>query len=120
LHDRLWLRLNQLEGIQLNGHPTQRLSGNLNISVSGVDGQALHLGLQPAMAVSSGSACTSTHTDPSHVLRALGHPDELARASIRFGIGRFNTEAEIDQVAKWTITTIQALRQAAASSSFKG
>jgi cysteine desulfurase len=112
LRDRLWQTLSQLEDIELNGHPTQRLPGNLNISVSGVDGQALHLGLQPVMAVSSGAACTSAKVAPSHVLQALGRSEELAYASIRFGIGRFNTAAEIDQAAKWTIATIQALRQA--------
>ncbi|WP_421659281.1 cysteine desulfurase family protein [Leptothermofonsia sp. ETS-13] len=111
LRDRLWQKLSQLEDIDLNGHPTQRLPGNLNVSVSGVDGQALHLGLQPVMAVSSGAACTSAQITPSHVLRALGRSEELAYASIRFGIGRFNSEMEIDQAAAWAITTIQSLRQ---------
>jgi cysteine desulfurase len=111
LRDRLWQQLNSLDGITLNGHPTQRLPGNLNISVSGVDGQALLLGLQPIVAVSSGSACTSAVMKPSHVLTALGRPDDLAYASLRFGIGRFNTQAEIDQVAQHAIATIQALRQ---------
>ena len=111
LRDRLWQKLNHLDGITLNGHPTQRLPGNLNISVAGVDGQALLLGLQSVVAVSSGSACTSTTMKPSHVLTAIGCPDDLAYASLRFGIGRFNTEAEIDQVAQHAIATIQALRQ---------
>jgi cysteine desulfurase len=110
LRDRLWQSLQLLEGIYLNGHPTQRLPGNLNISVAGVDGQALLLGLQPVVAVSSGSACTSAKIEPSHVLAALGRLPALAYASIRFGIGRFNTEAEIDRVAEATIATIQALR----------
>ncbi|NES80311.1 MAG: IscS subfamily cysteine desulfurase [Moorea sp. SIO2B7] len=112
LRERLWRELSQLEGIHLNGDPTQRLPGNLNISVQGVDGSALILGLQPVVAVSSGSACSSTSTAPSHVLTALGHPEALAYASIRFGIGRFNTVAEIDQVAEVAIATIQSLRQA--------
>jgi len=110
LSQKLWQQLSQLPGIHLNGHPTQRLSGNLNISVEGVDGAALLLGLQSIMAVSSGSACTSTTTAPSHVLTALGHSPELAYASIRFGIGRFNTIEEIDIVARQAIATIESLR----------
>ncbi|ACK68514.1 aminotransferase class V [Gloeothece citriformis PCC 7424] len=110
LRDRLWKQLSHLEGIHLNGHKTQRLAGNLNISVEGVDGNALLLGMQPTVAVSSGSACSSTSTAPSHVLTALGHRDSLAYASLRFGIGKFNTPEEIDQVATATITTIESLR----------
>ncbi|AFY35297.1 IscS subfamily cysteine desulfurase [Calothrix sp. PCC 7507] len=113
LRERLWLHLSHLQGIQINGHPTQRLAGNLNISVEGVDGAALLLGLQPVAAVSSGSACTSTNTAPSHVLTALGHSEQLAYASVRFGIGRLNTEEEIDIVAKHAIATIQSLRKQA-------
>jgi cysteine desulfurase len=115
LRDRLWNALNQLPGVYLNGHPTQRLAGNLNISVAGVDGQALLLGLQPLVAVSSGSACTSAKIAPSHVLKALGRSDELAYASIRFGIGRLNTVEEIDRVAEGAIATIQALRKTAST-----
>ncbi|MFN6569497.1 IscS subfamily cysteine desulfurase [Dendronalium sp. ChiSLP03b] len=111
LRQRLRSQLSQLEGIHLNGHPTQRLAGNLNISVEGVDGAALLLGLQPVMAVSSGSACSSATTAPSHVLTALGHSEKLAYASVRFGIGRFNTSEEIDIVAKHAIATIQSLRK---------
>ena len=110
LRQRLWEQLSGLDGIHLNGHPTQRLPGNLNISIEGVDGAALLLGLQPVMAVSSGSACSSATTAPSHVLTALGHSEQLAYASIRFGIGRFNTEEEIDRVAAHAIATIQSLR----------
>ncbi|WP_373530349.1 cysteine desulfurase family protein [Nostoc sp.] len=111
LRQRLWSQLSQIEGIHLNGHPQERLAGNLNISVEGVDGAALLLGLQPVMAVSSGSACSSATTAPSHVLTALGHSEQLAYASIRFGIGRFNTVEEIDRVAKHAIATIQSLRK---------
>lgn len=110
LRQQLWEPLSQLDGIYLNGHPTQRLLGNLNISVAGVDGGALILGLQPVVAVSSGAACSSTKTAPSHVLMALGHSEALAYASIRFGIGRFNTAQDIDHVAKHAIATIQSLR----------
>ncbi len=111
LRQRLWEQLSAVGDIELNGHPTQRLAGNLNISVAGVDGQALLLGLQPMMAVSSGSACTSAKIEPSHVLAALGRTPALAYASVRFGIGRFNTPTEIDQVAQHTLSTIQSLRK---------
>jgi cysteine desulfurase len=105
LRDRLWQQLLTLPNLHLNGHPTQRLPGNLNISIEGVDGQALLLGLQPCVAVSSGSACTSAKIEPSHVLLALGRSPALAYASLRFGIGRGNTADEIDQVAERVITT---------------
>lgn len=114
LRQRLWQQLQQLDDIHLNGHPTQRLPGNLNISVEGVDGAALLLGLQPSVAVSSGSACSSATTAPSHVLTALGHSEQLAYASVRFGIGRFNTSDEIDKVERHTITTIHSLRKQSA------
>ncbi len=111
LRQKLWQQLNKLPGIHLNGHPTQRLPGNLNISVEGVDGAALLLGLQPIVAVSSGAACSSTTVAPSHVLMALGHSEKLAYASVRFGIGRFNTESEIEQVAQHVTNTIASLRR---------
>ena len=111
LREQLWQKLSQLDGVHLNGHPTLRLPGNLNISVAGVDGAALSLGLQPVVAVSSGSACSSAKTAPSHVLMALGHSEQLAYASLRFGIGRFNTAVEIEKVAEQAIATIQSLRQ---------
>jgi cysteine desulfurase len=111
LRDRLWQNLNTVPNIFLNGHPTQRLAGNLNVSVADVDGQALLLGLQPMMAVASGSACTAAKMEPSHVLQALGVPTDLAYAAIRFGLGRFNTEAEIDQVASYALEVVQSLRQ---------
>lgn len=110
LRQKLWDIVSQLEGVYLNGHPTQRLPGNLNISVEGIDGAALQLGLQSVMAVSSGSACSSTTTRPSHVLTALGHPDKLAYASIRFGIGRFNTLEEIEKAGEHFVSTMKSLR----------
>ncbi|MGD1862704.1 MAG: cysteine desulfurase family protein [Leptolyngbyaceae cyanobacterium] len=111
LRDRLWHSLQNLPDVYLNGHPTQRLANNLNVSVAGLDGQALILGLKNTVALSSGAACSSTNTAPSHVLKALGHSDELAYASLRFGIGRFTTADEIKQVAQACFTTIQTLRQ---------
>ena len=115
LRQRLWEQLRVFEGIYLNGHPVQRLPGNVNISVEGVDGAALLLGLQPVVAVSSGAACTSTKTTPSHVLMALGRTEELAYASVRFGIGRFNKAEEIDKVAQHAGATISSLRACRAS-----
>ncbi|MBW4620988.1 MAG: aminotransferase class V-fold PLP-dependent enzyme [Cyanosarcina radialis HA8281-LM2] len=114
LRQHLWQQMSQLPGIHLNGHPEQRLPGNLNISVEGVDGAALLLALQPVVAVSSGAACSSTKTTPSHVLMALGRNERLAYASIRFGIGRFNSLEEIDRVAQHAISAISSLRQPSA------
>ena len=110
LRSHLLNHLTQLPDIYLNGHPSQRLPGNLNISVGGVDGSALLLGLQPTVALSSGSACSSASTAPSHVLKALGRSDRLASASLRFGLGRFTTAAEIEQVGQTVVETITALR----------
>ncbi len=110
LRDYLWNQLKTLPEIELNGDLTHRLAGNLNISVQGVDGSALLLALQPVVAVSSGSACTSESSKPSHVLTALGHCKSLAQASLRFGIGRFNTQAEIETVAQHIIKAVNALR----------
>jgi cysteine desulfurase len=113
LRHRLWDALSPLGGIMINGHPVHRLPGNLNISVDGVDGQALLLGLQPVVALSSGSACTSAKVAPSHVLEAIGRSQKLAYASLRFGIGRFTTTEEVDTVAKHCVATINSLRKAA-------
>jgi cysteine desulfurase len=112
LRERLRSQLETLDNIYINGSLDRRLAGNLNISFAGVDGAALLLGLQPLAALSSGSACSSTTVAPSHVLKALGRDDKLAYASLRFGIGRFNTKEEIDLVAQQVITTVRALRKA--------
>jgi cysteine desulfurase len=110
LRDQLWHKLSHLEGIYLNGHPTQRLAGNLNISIAGVDGNVLHAGLRPVAAVSWGSACSSHHGGISHVLKAINRSEELARASLRFGIGRFNTAEEIELVGDHLCQLIRELR----------
>jgi cysteine desulfurase len=112
LRDYLWARLQVCDGIVLNGHSSQRLPGNLNLSIEAVDGQALLLGLRPLVAISSGSACSSASRKPSHVLKALGHSDDLAYATLRFGLGRFTTADEIEQVADGVIATVKALRSA--------
>ncbi len=111
LRDRLWEQISEVDGIYLNGHPTQRLPGNLNISIDGVNGNALILGLQPTVALSSGAACSTAKIAPSHVLTALGRSESLAYAALRFGIGRTNTVAEIDRVATAVISTITSLRK---------
>jgi cysteine desulfurase len=110
LRDRLWQQIRTLPGIILNGHPSQRLYGNLNVSVAGVNGEALVLGLQPHLAISSGSACSSAKVAASHVLKALGRSDDLAYASVRFGIGRFNTLEDIDRAAQSFQQVVQTLQ----------
>ncbi|MGL4618511.1 MAG: cysteine desulfurase family protein, partial [Chroococcidiopsis sp.] len=112
LKQQLWSMFEPLDGIYLNGDFIHSLPGNLNVSISGVNGSALLLALQSVVAVSSGSACSAESTAPSHVLTALGREEKLARASLRFGIGRFNTPAEIETVGEKVIATIQSLRQA--------
>jgi cysteine desulfurase len=102
--------LEQLDEVRVNGHPDQRLPGNLNLSFAYVEGEALMMGMKD-VAVSSGSACTSASIEPSYVLRALGIADDLARSSIRFGLGRFNTEAEVDHVMGEVVRVVKHLRE---------
>jgi cysteine desulfurase len=97
LRDRLWDGLNGMEEVYLNGDYDQRVPGNLNVSFNFVEGESLIMALND-MAVSSGSACTSSSLEPSYVLRALGRNDELAHSSIRFTIGRYTTEEEVDYI----------------------
>jgi len=99
-----------LEEVYLNGHPTQRLPHNLNISFAYVEGESLLMGVKE-IALSSGSACTSATLEPSYVLRALGVGSDLAHSSIRFGLGRFNTDEEIDYTIKRTIEIVTKLRE---------
>ncbi|MGB9068539.1 MAG: IscS subfamily cysteine desulfurase [Candidatus Acidiferrales bacterium] len=99
-----------LDGTAINGSITHRLPNNLNLSFSGVEGDALLMGIND-VAVSSGSACTSAMIEPSYVLRALGVSDELSHSSIRFGLGRFNTEEEVAYVADRVIETVRRLRE---------
>jgi cysteine desulfurase len=102
--------LKELDEVYLNGHPTKRLPNNLNLSFAYVEGESVLMGLKE-IAVSSGSACTSATLEPSYVIRALGVGSDLAHSSIRFGLGRFNTEEEVDYVIKRVIDTIQKLRE---------
>ena len=96
LRDRLQQGLGRrIAGLRLNGDGERRLPGSLNLSVPGISAPAL-IEACPSIAISTGSACTSTAVEPSYVLRALGLPEALANASIRIGLGRFNTDAEVD------------------------
>jgi len=111
LRDRLRDRImGRLDEVYINGSMEHRLPGNLNISFAYVEGESLLMGIND-VAVSSGSACTSATLEPSYVLKALGTGDDLAHSSIRFGIGRFNTEAEIDYVADRVCETVERLRE---------
>jgi cysteine desulfurase len=111
LRDRLWNGLqSQLDELYLNGHPTERLYNNLNVSFAYVEGEAMMMGLKE-IAVSSGSACTSASLEPSYVLKALGVGEDLAHTSIRFGLGRFTTEEQIDFTIERVVSTVNRLRE---------
>jgi cysteine desulfurase len=114
LRDRLQDRLvAALDRVKVNGSIEHRLPGNLNISFAGVQGEELLTALDD-IALSSGAACNSAHIEPSYVLKAMGIPDDEAQASLRFGIGRFNTEAEIAYAAGRVIDAVKQLRELAA------
>lgn len=102
--------MERLDGVSVTGSLEHRLPNNLNLSFEGVEGEALLMGIHD-VAVSSGSACTSAQLAASHVLRAIGVGDDLAHSSIRFGLGRFNTEEEIDYAAARVIETVRKLRE---------
>jgi cysteine desulfurase len=107
------LRKGIMDGLSdtyINGHPTERLPGNMNISFAYVEGEALMMGVKD-VALSSGSACTSASLEPSYVLKALGVGDELAHSSLRFGLGRFNTEEEVDFVVGEVKRAVNHLRE---------
>jgi cysteine desulfurase len=115
LRDRLDLAIRgALDGVTLNGHRIERLPGNLSLSFAGVDGERLIASLRD-LAVSSGSACTTASPETSHVLRALGVPDALAKATIRFGLGRFTTAAEVDFASAEVVGVVRRLRSEMAS-----
>jgi cysteine desulfurase len=109
------LRTGLLAGVgraSVNGSLAHRLPGNLNVSFEGIEGEALMMAVRE-VAVSAGSACTSASLEPSHVLRAMGVPDHLAHASIRFGLGRFNTEEEVDHAVRLFVAQVKRLRELA-------
>jgi cysteine desulfurase len=109
LRDRLMNGLSDMEQVFLNGHPTQRVAQNINMSFNFVEGESLIMGIK-GLAVSSGSACTSASLEPSYVLRALGRSDELAHSSLRMTIGRWTTEEEIDFAIKTIRENVAKLR----------
>ncbi len=111
MRDRLHATITKaLEDVYLNGHPTERLPHNLNVSFAYVEGESLLMGCKE-IALSSGSACTSATLEPSYVLRALGVGAELAHSSIKFGLGRFTLDEEVDYAAKKIIETVTKLRE---------
>ncbi|NBV50578.1 IscS subfamily cysteine desulfurase [bacterium] len=111
LRERLYRGITQeLDEVYLNGHPTERLPNNLNLSFAYVEGEALMMGFKE-LAVSSGSACTSASLEPSYVLKAMGVGEDLAHTSIRFGLGRFTTEEEVDFAVKKVVGTVKRLRE---------
>jgi len=111
LRDRLHRSLTDLDHVTLNGHPTVRLPGNLNLSFGFVEAESLLMALNREIALSSGSACSSATLEPSYVLRALGLGDEIAMSSIRFGLGRFTTAEEVDVVASRVAAEVRRLRR---------
>jgi cysteine desulfurase len=110
LRDRLWNGLRDLEEVYLNGDEQHHVANTLNVSFNFIEGESLMMSLKD-VAVSSGSACTSATLEPSYVLRALGLPDELAHSSIRFSLGRFTTEDDIDQVLAHARFAVEKLRE---------
>jgi cysteine desulfurase len=111
LRERLRAKLDaELDLVILNGSLEHRLPGNLNVSFAYVEGEALMMAIKD-VAVSSGSACTSASLEPSYVLRALGVEEDMAHSSIRFGLGRFNTEAQVDAVARLVVDKVKKLRE---------
>jgi cysteine desulfurase len=111
LRERLKEKIfSQLDEVYVNGSPEHCLPHNLNISFAYVEGESLLMGIND-VAVSSGSACTSATLEPSYVLKALGVGEDLAHTSIRFGLGRFNTEEEVDYVAERVVETVSRLRE---------
>jgi cysteine desulfurase len=103
--------MEKLPMIEQNGHPTKRYCGNVNLSFACVEGESLLMSLASSTAVSSGSACTSASLEPSYVLRAIGVGEELAHTSLRFGIGRFTTEAEVDKTVAHVAAEVSRLRE---------
>jgi cysteine desulfurase len=110
LHDRMLAGLKDVEQVFINGHLTQRVPHNLNMSFNYVEGESLIMGIK-GLAVSSGSACTSASLEPSYVLRALGRSDELAHSSLRMTIGRWTTEADIDYAVETIKLNVAKLRE---------
>jgi cysteine desulfurase len=110
LRDKLWRGLSEMEEVYVNGDLERRVPHNLNVSFNYVEGESLIMAIKD-LAVSSGSACTSASLEPSYVLRALGRSDELAHSSIRFSVGRFTTEEEVEYAVKLLRDKVGKLRE---------
>jgi cysteine desulfurase len=114
LRDRLWEGIRWLDGVLLNGDPQRRLPTILNVSVTGAEGESLRFAM-PGLAISGGSACNSASDEPSYVLRSLGRSPQLAEASVRFSLGRFSTEADVDQAVSEFNAAVTFLRSLSSS-----
>jgi cysteine desulfurase len=111
LRDKLWSAIqNGLDEVYVNGHPVHRLPNNLNVSFAFVEGESLMMGMKE-LAVSSGSACTSASLEPSYVLKRIGVGEDLAHTSIRFGLGRFTTQEEVEYASQKVVSTVIKLRE---------
>ncbi|MFA5494160.1 MAG: IscS subfamily cysteine desulfurase [Porticoccaceae bacterium] len=113
LRERLWSGLRDIDGVAVNGALVPRVAGNLNVSFADVDGESLIIALKD-LALSTGSACTSASLEPSYVLRALGLDDALAHSSVRFSLGRYSTEAEVDFAVEQVGRAVHRLREVSA------
>ncbi len=112
LRDRLWAGLqSEIDNVRLNGHPTQCLPHNLSVAIPGVESRSLLVQLKHDVALSTGSACTTAKVEPSHVILALGYDEERAHCSLRFGLGRENTEADVDFVVERIAEAVKSLQQ---------
>jgi cysteine desulfurase len=109
LRDRFLKGIEEMEEVYVNGDLQQRVPGNINVSFNFVEGESLMMAIN-RLAVSSGSACTSSSLEPSYVLRAIGRNDELAHSSIRFTFGRFTTESEVDEAVSLVKEKVEKLR----------
>jgi cysteine desulfurase len=119
LREKLWAGLVAIGGVELNGHPEQRVAGVLNVSFDGIEGESLRFALRD-LAVSAGSACSSGSDEASYVLRALGRSDQLAQSSLRFSLGRFTSAQDIEQAiasVKREVTRLRALTPASSPTS---
>jgi cysteine desulfurase len=115
LRERLWRGLGPLKGVLRNGDPELTAAQLLNVSFEDVEGESLLAAVRPFIAVSTGSACTSSNQEPSYVLRALGRDERLAESSLRFSLGRFTTGAEVDAAIEAVCGAVTRLRRVAGS-----
>ena len=111
LQDRLWHGLVSMGGVLRNGDGARAVPHLLNVSFEGVEGESLLAAIRPHVAVSTGSACTSVHQEPSYVLRALGRDERLAESSLRFSLGRFSSEADVDAAVSAVASAVERLRR---------